>query len=473
MNQVSDFFLFILLHLDFSCGSIYYLLFASKESYVQPILVQEYQVFDKSQPIKNILVKSSTLLVLGGDDQIKSIRLDLSCSSYQSCAKCIRTQDPYCGWSTYLDKCVAPSDLDLLNAGNRNLVRDTLNGNAKKCLLVNDQSNQDDEYNYDEEEIDDAVDEEVSSNERTYSIDILPASSSSSSSLPEPLKYFSASKSDTNLLLVVALTALVTCCLSIMLTWLFIKKRYKMANYVQKHFSGSTSASEKTASNRCSSSSAASTASTSSYHHHSSSSTASHQHETNNSYMIRKFFSKIHSNNKQQHQQQKKEKSHHHHDFDECEYDKVASIDTTEKKSTSGECQKLSSTSSSSSHSPLASTTLSHQFKDTLSSSSADDCCLDSSMQSSTNQQQQQQQPIEASTNQELKSNKKSLALRFLKRNYECLNRFTTAVNNNNKSRLNRPQHQEQEHRDQKEETTQNLLTTVAACNKLGDDENE
>ena len=83
--------------------------FESKKErkYQQPIIVQEYHIF--TSPVTSLLVNNITnKLIAISDEEIKSIQLDGTCSSYgASCAECVESQDPYCVWSVGQSKCTS------------------------------------------------------------------------------------------------------------------------------------------------------------------------------------------------------------------------------------------------------------------------------------------------------------------------------------------------------------------------------
>ena len=83
--------------------------FESKKErkYQQPIIVQEYHIF--TSPVTSLLINNITnKLIAISDEEIKSIQLDGTCSSYgASCAECVESQDPYCVWSVGQSKCTS------------------------------------------------------------------------------------------------------------------------------------------------------------------------------------------------------------------------------------------------------------------------------------------------------------------------------------------------------------------------------
>jgi hypothetical protein len=82
----------------------------SEIMYTQPIIVNEYQLFESRVPINNLIVSSSSLderkLVAVTDQQIKSIPVSVSCDRYETCEQCVLAQDPYCSWNLDEAKCV-------------------------------------------------------------------------------------------------------------------------------------------------------------------------------------------------------------------------------------------------------------------------------------------------------------------------------------------------------------------------------
>jgi hypothetical protein len=78
--------------------------------YTQPIIVNDYQLFESRVAINNLLISVSVSnepkLVAVTNEQIKSIPVSISCDKYATCEQCVFAQDPYCSWSLGEAKCV-------------------------------------------------------------------------------------------------------------------------------------------------------------------------------------------------------------------------------------------------------------------------------------------------------------------------------------------------------------------------------
>jgi len=215
------------------------------KKYQQPILVQEYQLFESNKPIINLIIYNQSKLVAITDDSLKTIQLDLSCISYSTCAQCILSQDPYCQWSSENVKCesikksmnknVFKTDLDKCNDLNKN-------DSDLKVLYQINYDNNNNNNNNNNKEID-----LTNTNQNQFD-----------SSMYRKLDSINSNNNNNNksnnVVLAIFLTALITCSASVILTWLFIKKRYQMAEYVSKHMLQLSSGSQ-SESNRSSTSS--------------------------------------------------------------------------------------------------------------------------------------------------------------------------------------------------------------------------
>lgn len=220
---------------------------SNKKKFQQPIILQEYQIFD-NKPITNLIIyinDNYIKLVAISDEQIKSIHLDSFCDSYLSCAECVVSQDPYCIWSVSNSKCLPTS-----NHKNEPSISDPLNGDINKCYEMKSNGNES------------SLDLNV-----LYSIktELQTESGSTTNQINFDSTVFrkldsivnknsSNESSSNNLLIAIFLTALISSLASIIFTWLFIKKRYQMAEYVAKHLL-QTSVSSSNQSNRSSTSS--------------------------------------------------------------------------------------------------------------------------------------------------------------------------------------------------------------------------
>jgi len=202
---------------------------SNRKKFLQPIILQEYQIFD-NKPITNLIVHfndNHTKLIAISDEKIKSVQLDSFCKSYLSCAECVVSQDPYCFWSVSNSRC-AP-----INSHHKNepTISDPLNGDINKCYEMKSNGNES------------SLDLNV-----LYSIktEIQTDSGSTTNQINFDSTVFRkldsivnknsiSNGSGNSLLIAIFLTALISSLASIMFTWLFIKKRYQMAEYVAKH----------------------------------------------------------------------------------------------------------------------------------------------------------------------------------------------------------------------------------------------
>jgi hypothetical protein len=88
---------------------------AHQKQYTQPIVIREYQVFDKNIIVNSLVVgtTSNTNLLVISNEQIKTIQLDKDCDKYKkSCNECIASQDPYCAWSKSENDCLPLNSLN-------------------------------------------------------------------------------------------------------------------------------------------------------------------------------------------------------------------------------------------------------------------------------------------------------------------------------------------------------------------------
>ena len=81
----------------------------------QAVIVGDYQVFDTRSAVNNLFVTSSSLgsmkrLVAVSTEQVKSIRLDVSCARHATCVECVGSLDPHCAWSSTHARCVFKQD---------------------------------------------------------------------------------------------------------------------------------------------------------------------------------------------------------------------------------------------------------------------------------------------------------------------------------------------------------------------------
>lgn len=185
---------------------------SKQKKFKQPIIVQDMQIFD-SKPVTSLIISNDKLIAMS-DEEIKSFRLEFSCNSYLSCAECIVSQDPYCSWSFNKQKCTSSQDLNTIN--------DHLNGDITKCYDSNTKSSNDSDL---------AILYSIKNQEQ-----IVQTTGFDQSIYRKLDSMVNKNQSNNNgLIVAVFLTALITCLGSVLFTWLFIKKRYQMAEYVAKH----------------------------------------------------------------------------------------------------------------------------------------------------------------------------------------------------------------------------------------------
>jgi len=80
----------------------------------KPILIEELQVVPQEEPILNLQIIGSKLLVTTSDELLQ---LPLHrCGVALSCSACVRLQDPYCGWSILTAKCVSNTNFEPMYA---------------------------------------------------------------------------------------------------------------------------------------------------------------------------------------------------------------------------------------------------------------------------------------------------------------------------------------------------------------------
>jgi len=74
----------------------------------QAIIIDEYKLFDTNAQVDKLVVSTGLInkLIAITNNMIKTVPLDLSCRTHQSCHACLHTQDPYCLWSKSDFKCI-------------------------------------------------------------------------------------------------------------------------------------------------------------------------------------------------------------------------------------------------------------------------------------------------------------------------------------------------------------------------------
>lgn len=214
------------------------------KNYQQPILIQEIRVFDANKSVTNLIIASKdSKLVIISDEEIKSIKLDASCSSYLTCAGCVLAQDPYCAWSSSRARCVSLRE-------NPDLQSASLDGDITKCYDLNTSTNSDSKldlallYSINNKE----QEQQQTTNAHQFDASLFQK-------LDSMMVSSSKASSNSSLVMAIFLTALITCVSSVLFTWLFIKKRYQMAEYVAKHLLQTSISASSNQSNRSSSSS--------------------------------------------------------------------------------------------------------------------------------------------------------------------------------------------------------------------------
>uniref|UniRef100_A0A8C7P7P3 Sema domain-containing protein n=1 Tax=Oncorhynchus mykiss TaxID=8022 RepID=A0A8C7P7P3_ONCMY len=92
-------------------------------------IIEEIQVFEQPQAVKNLLLsKSKGVLFVGSSEGV--VRVPSSnCSYYWSCAECVLSRDPFCGWDPSVKVCThATSILD-------NVGQDVEGGNVQEACV--------------------------------------------------------------------------------------------------------------------------------------------------------------------------------------------------------------------------------------------------------------------------------------------------------------------------------------------------
>jgi len=181
--------------------------YANKRIYQQPIVVQEYQMLEHNQTINSLIVTKQGQLIAVSNEIIRSVDLDVACFvDYNTCSSCLKTQDPYCSWSTTQAKCVS-----LKHDQQEGLVKD-----SRKCLKLDG---------------DFTLRTLKSDNQNEYG------------TFGDILRLTNFDNKAGNLLIAIFLTAVLTFFVSVGLTLFVIKKRSKMSEYLSRHLSTTLSSS--------------------------------------------------------------------------------------------------------------------------------------------------------------------------------------------------------------------------------------
>nr|XP_057903627.1 semaphorin-4A isoform X2 [Doryrhamphus excisus] len=90
-------------------------------------IVEEVQVFEKPQPVKNLKLSVPKGVIYVGTSEGVLRLSTANCSFYWTCAQCVLARDPFCGWDPSLRACVKVS------SGHANLGQDVVSGNVEKA----------------------------------------------------------------------------------------------------------------------------------------------------------------------------------------------------------------------------------------------------------------------------------------------------------------------------------------------------
>ncbi|XP_052439617.1 semaphorin-4A [Carassius gibelio] len=97
-------------------------------------IIEEIQVFDQPQAVKNLLLSvSKGAVLIGSSEGVISVPMS-NCSYYWSCAECVLARDPFCGWDPVMKLCTDIHTHD-------HLVQDVDGGNVSaQCTYVTPRS---------------------------------------------------------------------------------------------------------------------------------------------------------------------------------------------------------------------------------------------------------------------------------------------------------------------------------------------
>ncbi|XP_054618888.1 semaphorin-4A [Dunckerocampus dactyliophorus] len=94
-------------------------------------IVEEVQVFEKPQPVKNLKLSIPKGVIYVGTSEGVLRLPTANCSFYWTCAQCVLARDPFCGWDPSLRACVTVS------SAHANLGQDIESGSVEKvCKSV-------------------------------------------------------------------------------------------------------------------------------------------------------------------------------------------------------------------------------------------------------------------------------------------------------------------------------------------------
>uniref|UniRef100_A0A673YHF9 Sema domain-containing protein n=1 Tax=Salmo trutta TaxID=8032 RepID=A0A673YHF9_SALTR len=90
-------------------------------------IIEEIQVFEQPQPVKNLLLSISKGVVFVGSSE-GVVRVPASnCSYYWSCAECVLSRDPFCGWDPSVKVCTHANSIQ------DNVGQDVEGGNVQEA----------------------------------------------------------------------------------------------------------------------------------------------------------------------------------------------------------------------------------------------------------------------------------------------------------------------------------------------------
>lgn len=96
-----------------------------------PFIIEEVQVFQRPQPVLSMQLSEAKGVIFVGTSQ-GVVRLPTAnCSFYWTCAQCVLSRDPFCGWDAGSRTCVE------ISSGKANLLQDVERGNVdESCSSV-------------------------------------------------------------------------------------------------------------------------------------------------------------------------------------------------------------------------------------------------------------------------------------------------------------------------------------------------
>ncbi|XP_064421337.1 semaphorin-4C [Latimeria chalumnae] len=91
-------------------------------------IIEEVQLFDRSQPVESLTIShTKKLLYVGSQSQIAQLALE-DCARYRLCEDCLLARDPYCAWDRSRAGCV-----NTAQHSSSDLVQDIQNVNTLQC----------------------------------------------------------------------------------------------------------------------------------------------------------------------------------------------------------------------------------------------------------------------------------------------------------------------------------------------------